>query len=273
MKNYLINDRIERGLTQITKTGPLRQKDRLKELHTIYKLIYKYWNYKVDYDVYHSSDRWDTITFSEILSNGLFLTPCNDELRFYFHSLHNKKEDLYEFDIRKKLISNFDDKYRLIKNRGKSYKKLIVPPGGNLFEKAVDREKLQKELNDGAVIKPHPVSNPQFISFLNREFGKDRVLNPKTSGMDLVLKAEKIITCSTSELGFVAALLEKEVEIIDTDYNRAIYKPLYDSTSLDKDSISKLFFSSYSGIFWKWDPEEKLKSIINNMIESYKCHE
>ena len=78
-----------------------------------------------------------------------------------------------------KIAGQSDDKYALSSDvEPKDF--VVFLPGTNIAADIVDWEKLNRAVEQGAYVKPHPISAPAVITKLVNDYGEERVL-PKKS--------------------------------------------------------------------------------------------
>ena len=64
----------------------------------------------------------------------------------------------------------------------------------------IDKE-IRKLVDEGYVIKPHPITAHVYIADLKRRFGAENVLNKKEGGYELLLNCKEVATAPNSEMG------------------------------------------------------------------------
>lgn len=110
-------------------------------------------------------------------------------------------------------LSGIKDKYQQKTSNGKVYKKVAFICGTNIFDQAVDTQKLYEAMdtNPDMVIKPHPLTADNLLRNLGGNFGYSRILDKDISANELLQNCETAYTMYTSEIAVVATLAEKNV--------------------------------------------------------------
>jgi len=104
------------------------------------------------------------------------------------------------------------DKYKLssVDSDTKLPKKVIFLPGGNVFEKAVDKERLYELMADQQwFIKMHPLSQDKLQRSLGMEFGYHRILGAGLSGLQVLSQCTHVCSTATSEMALQAFIQGK----------------------------------------------------------------
>ncbi len=165
-------------------------------------------------------------------------------------------------------VSTMGDKYNLIDFDYDFPEKLCVLPGSNLLEQCVDKVALNKAVEGGAWIKPHPMTARKHRELFKREYG-DRLLPPDYSGVAAVKNAKVIYTSGSSELTLMALLLGKHIIEIGCGDPLGGYMPIWKFLSVYHDKrmvLNKLMSSVASGIFFPHSTEAEM----DTYFEIYK---
>lgn len=151
---------------------------------------------------------------------------------------------------------NFMDKYVLRKNINE-YEKIIFLPGSNLFN-TIDWDKIDEILLDNptAVIKTHPITNPESIRFLENLYGCDKLI-VDTNAAELIGSTTLIWSSYNSEIGLIAAHKKIPLGNISkwSDAFKHIYSPIYrhfkyKNVIHNKEIVDKIIFSDESGFIF-----------------------
>lgn len=168
------------------------------------------------------------------------------------------------------------NKYRL-RPVLRTYAEVVFLPGSNLYDSAVDYAVVDKAVANGAVIKPHPITNWSVLAELQTKYGKDKVLNPKSSGYELLLAADTIYVGSTSELFMYAIAHDKK--IVSTDKSTKIltsYRHPFEylqSRNWSVNALNDMFNSKNSGIFFEHpDVEKDVKHYLKEVEKRYETY-
>lgn len=156
----------------------------------------------------------------------------------------------------------------------RTYKKVVFLPGSNLYDTAVDHDLIHKAVNEGAVIKPHPITNWNALHHIQNTFGKQNVLNPKVSGWDLLVNAEDVFVASTSELFLYAIAHDKKISSIDipTMLNTSYRIPFdyLQQHNWSADRMNDMFNSKLSGLFFADNyTEDDIKYYVAQLEKRY----
>lgn len=280
-KSMYISDGIKDIKAFEERSKPECPKVSMEHLYHIEDMIIKYSPYMASYDVYRTqSYNTDEFSYTEIFKNAIFLTPQCSELAFKMcqKALENYNGNLE--DDTKKIVSwiNSDDKYELdrIVAQDGDFPSIMFLPGTNALDKVVDFYELAKwiYLDQECMIKPHPLTAKDQLSFLSKLTTKSRIFPMDMSGADLLKQARRVYTTGMSELGLIAKLLDKEVIDITSFINNAdaTYAPLYRYLNYPytKDDLVKVLANpEWSGVFFHQDVDldKKIKAYINNFME------
>lgn len=143
------------------------------------------------------------------------------------------------------------DKYELEGNDS-AIDHVVFIPGSNAFGATVSIEKLTGLMRSepGAMIKPHPLTNPATIREIGREFGYHRILKPTSSGMDL-LRSCKVAYVAGSEIGLQGVLLGKDVVDISNVMREARVGlgPVFAMLKEHPESLPRFLGSDLGGFF------------------------
>lgn len=160
--------------------------------------------------------------FSEYTYNdsmdAIYVSPQSTEVaaRMSAMALEDETHPRFDFTIafeksRNKL--NTHDKYDLSEPNFEFPKKVIFPPGSNLFSKMVSRENLYRLMHEdeSVMIKAHPLTNNDLLRKLGRDFGYHRLLSPNTGAHAILENVDVMWGTAASEMPIRAALLGKKV--------------------------------------------------------------
>ena len=198
---------------------------------------------------------------------GVMLRPQNFIRQFkqYNGAYEENKEIKRDFA---KLIDRAGDKYEL-DEKGDSCDKLVLLCGSNMLGTHTKKELIQEAVNQGAMLKPHPITTKKVLKLLH-EFWDGRVYESEQSGFELYKNAKEIWTTRFSEFSLFSILQEKKLHFIDNNLvtERGSYKSLnlyLECTGRqDKESLNKILNSYRSGIFFKeFNTEEDIKKYLD----------
>lgn len=268
-KEMFNRDKMGCNLTRIHKTGTIARSKLLSNLPKVVDAIKELHKGRFLYDITYDGDvSFDTLTGTEFLSNAVYCHPCNFAVRD--SQILAASKDYSDNDVIKKILSMSPnlDKYDLIKKPFiGDLDAVVFVPGSNLFDRVVDIERVTEAVKNGAIVKPHPITNAHLLRKQQHLWGKKNVALPKSSGWDYLQSTETVFSLGCSEMGIYAAMLRKTVltaEKFQTRRNPS-YRPLFNLV-LDNpnpyQALNNVFNSNKSGIFFVWDDEEKIKQYL-----------
>ena len=238
-----------------------------------------------EYDIWFNTNENYTIRkwlYTDFMGRGLyFRVPSIKINNRLFKSIVNSDIKIDEERI-DKVMKNLQNKYYLHPSE-KFHEKVIFLPGSNLLCKpdCIDIRRVEKLVEEGYVIKPHPITAHIFIAELRAKFGYDKVLGKKEGGHELLLNATEIATAQNSEMGIVALLLEKDIRMVSHPVKKReksllTYESFYEAVAGTdaKKTILKLFSAKNSGIIFDFDEDadERLEKYLANFWE-YKIEQ
>lgn len=273
-------DRIGCPLTKLTKSGTLMQSQKLKKLTPLMERFASEFDGRVLYDITYGGDlSFTSMTGTELLSSAIFVQPCNYDARdrqIKDASLVHTDKDVISQIL--SLDSNMD-KYQLVRQPFRQHTDAVVfLCGSNIFDDVVDISKVTEAVKNGAVVKPHPLTNHNIIDKQKRLWGEQNIINSKVSGWDVLNKTDTVFTLSNSEMSIYATMLGKEVLSCEREFHKKnlAYKPLFDlimESDNPYQSLNNVFDNHQSGIFFVWDDQDKIAKYIEysrNVIEGMR---
>lgn len=232
------------------------------------------------YDIWFNTNALQTIhkwLYTDFLGNGIYVRvpsiKINDKL---CKSIVNSEIKIDE-ERCEKIINNFHNKYTLGENLT-YYDKVIFLPGSNILQKGktVHWGRVKQCIDEGYVIKPHPITAKVWIAKMVADFGEDKVLDKKLGGFELLAKANEVATMPNSEMGLMALMLDKDLRMVshtkeDREKNLWTYESIYYAIANTnaKESLKKIFSARNSGIIFSFDndAEYRLENYLNNFWE------
>ncbi|HWT40130.1 MAG TPA: hypothetical protein VN081_02560 [Dongiaceae bacterium] len=177
-------------------------------------------------------------------------------------------------EVMRKTAEASTDKYRQLTLPLKDPpKKIIIIPGSNLMlKRALDIPRMKRLVEEGCVIKPHPITNGLDMANLKRIFGEKNVLRPTQALYPLIREAEKLWVGGNSESGIVSMMYQKPYSVIGTV--NGLYVPTYvafykamasvPSSLSDHEKLGALFSHPESGLLsiFHENPEERMKKFF-----------
>lgn len=263
-------DRIDDAYTILTKIGNVSRAPALSKLKDMAPHVYDAFDGEVLFDIYYDGGRdFKSITFTEIFSHGLLISPCNDDMR-YSMTLHALSDDDPAVPAERILGWGRIDKYQLRKRLSrKPVPAAVFLPGTNLLSDKVNWAQVQAAVDEGALVKMHPITSAGWERRLKREFGS-RLVSKGESGFDLLSAAERVYTTSNSEMGLLAILMDKPVNLVEAGVTskRPIYRQLYEAVlpqDNPKAALEKVLGSRHAGFYWPWHDSSRPLEIVNAM--------
>jgi len=202
----------------------------------------------------------NAIAYHDVMG-GILISTRNAELncRNVDTILANHMTD----DISEIVISKLKDKY-VLNSSDKLYDKVAFMPGSNLFH-TVNWEKLNEAMidNPSAMIKLHPVITEKSAKSIKNKW-PERVIDEKTSGLQLLNASSLIWTSYNSEFGLIASLKKIPFSNLSkwNDIFSMVYAPIYRNLKYkdlehNKDVVSKVISSKRSGYIFPWQDDWK----------------
>jgi len=273
--------------THIFKSGSCTRPHKdLDELARMKEQLIPDQRYGVDfeYDVWFNTNELHTIRkwlYTDFLGAGIYMrvpsVKINDRL---MESIATSDIKIDEERIQK-VKDNLRNKYHL-KYTEEEYDKVVFPPGTNLLTKAdtVHWGRIKQCVDEGYVIKPHPITTDLYVARLKRKFGKDKVLDKKSGGMELLMKCSHVATMPNSEMGLIALLLKKHLRMIsytkqEREKSLLTYESIYHACAQVGGAIDKIFSATNSGIIFAFDDDAqaRMDNYINNFWEFKKTND
>lgn len=270
------DDRIDDAYTLLNKTGNTARSAKLGLLTPAAKRIEQCFDGEVLFDVYYNGKHLESLTYTEIFSKGIMVSPCCDYLRYKLVELAAEDTDpiVTASDV---LAGGNLDKYRLIKFRDPSAIPAVVfLPGTNLLKDSVDWKAVDTLVRDGAKIKLHPITSVPWRTRLEKQYGRV-IINRNISGYDVLKQAERVFTTVNSEMGLLAVLMGKPLGMIDETPvpHRPIYKQIYDVVLPEtnrKPLLEKILGSRKTGICWVWQDVQRIDEIVTAIKETASAY-
>lgn len=278
IRDNFADDRLGDGYTKIQKTGIVGRSKKLDDLVGLSEQLIAATDKQVLYDVYYGKDpKFESIHYTEMFSNALLITHCDDALR-YEMVIHGIDDQSVTPLDPTELLSSQLDKYRLLRESDRRpIPAVIFLPGSNLLEKNVDWHFVYQLYKAGAKIKPHPITSTDWLIRIKESF-PGSIFDSGVSGHDLLQRAEAVYCTSASELGLLGKLMKKPVGLIDADdeiVDRHIYRQLYAVIRTQPDpyaALCRLLASPYSGLYWLHDDPSKLDRILSILDSLHRQH-
>ncbi len=165
----------------------------------------------IQYDLQYTGKPHE-LRYTEIFAGcgGIMVAPCDIETNKDMYTMALAESPGGDFDFAGFLMEGRTDKYTLLSYPSEPPQKVVILPGSNLLETAVDKVKLNKAHEAGAYIKPHPLTNKKHMELFQSEYG-DELLPKNYSGWEAVRNAQTVYTALGSELGLCAEAFGREM--------------------------------------------------------------
>lgn len=233
---------------------------------------------KFQYDIWFNTNAINTVhkwLYTDFLGNGIYLRvssiKINDRL---LESIANDPYLEIDHERCKKIVNNFHNKYTLGINE-KYHDKVIFLPGTNLITKGkcIHWGRVRRAVDNGFVIKPHPITQKVWIAKLKKDYGEENVLDKKVGGFELLANCKECATMPNSEMGLMALMLDKQLSMVshtkeDREKSLLTYESIYHAIANTnaKESLMKIFSAKNSGIIFSFDEdaEQRKELFLNN---------
>ena len=173
------------------------------------------------YDVVASENPcFKTLSYTEWGGNFMVM-PLNNDLKrdMVLDSLLSpigtvlRWDEYYKKVVSEKTANKYANRNSINKIPRKS---LIVPVGTNKFIDVLDINKMADICKrESAFIKPHPITTHEYIGLLMDRCGEDSVLKRDDDLYAMMTGADKIYTTHYSESMLYAAMLSKDIDVVD----------------------------------------------------------
>jgi len=285
LETLAFNDVLNNDIAHFFKSGNIRRSEVNKQLDKIHHLLPTKGNHEtnLEYDIWYDFKNEKKIrgyVYTDIMTKFVYLKPASSlySLKLLRECVRGEitQEGEKIFDA---IANKNADKYNL-QTTDIDYPYVVFLAGTNILEEITDDVKLLKAIKEeGAKLKPHPLTSPFTMSFLKAKYGKDSLVNKNLSGHEILNRA-KVIGCTTnSEMGLIALAQGKRVNLFDRPkiacktYTH-IYKVLFEQGYPVINDFKRLLSATNSGLIYHAteQPEEKIKNFFHyfNKVEHVK---
>lgn len=274
------------NITHLLKSGAITRSNSTIQYQNFSSRIPKEWRHiKIQYDLWYNNDAIDTSTnklylssflYTDMLNKCLYFRVPNQRLnREIFDIILLNKHEVIDRSVLDRITSSLSDKYNLLStNNVKHSERVVFLPGTNILEDILDFDRVKKLVdNEGAKVKPHPLTSKFHQFILKKKFGKENIIDSSISGFECLMNADVVFCCKNSEMGLTALLLNKNICLVDNPNfkQHTTYGSIYNAIMTSKDytaktALYKILTSEYSGIFHLEDPlaEQKMYNFLNS---------
>ena len=270
--------------THFMKSGSsMPPQDRLNTLLEFQRRVLpkKYKGLDVEYDIWYNTNELNTIRtwlYTDFIGQGIYLrvntVKINDRL---LDNIVADPEQKIDEDRIAKITKGLSDKYTL-GGMEETYDKVAFPPGSNLLSKnIINWKRLGELVEEGFVIKPHPITAHVFIAKMKHRFGRDKVLNKMSGGHEILAACKELAFCPNSEMGMTGLLLGKKIHSFAIprtarEKNHLTYESIYHAIQGQQSStlaLKKILSSPRAGIVFPFDPdaEDRVQRYFDNFWE------
>ena len=273
-----VDDRLGNAGAHFFKSGNILRNPKCNSLNLASLLPKRgLYNTNLEYDLWYSIGGDKQIhgyVYTDALEDYLYIKPAN---QYFAEMAMYASVKLEPTGYGEKLVDQMgkgiEDKYRLRRSSAK-HRFVIFLPGTNCIKKVFDWDKAKAAVDQGAVIKPHPISSASLLVHLRNLYGEDNVLNRKESGHELMRAADIVGCCWNSEMGLAAIAAGKGFHLF-TDLkskSHGTYHPIYKailSGGNYRDNLIRVFDSPFSGMIYgkSDDALDRIASFFNQFSE------
>ena len=273
LETLAFNDVLNNDIAHFFKSGNIKRSNKNKQLDKIHHLLPKKGNHgtNLEYDIWYDFEGEKKIrgyVYTDVMTKFVYIKPAS--------SLYCKKvlKESLQGDITEEgekifndIASNNADKYKL-RTTDIKYPYVVFLAGTNILETITDEAKLLKAVKeDGAKLKPHPLTSPFTLAYLKAKYGKDSLIHKNLSGHEILNRAREVGCCTNSEMGLIALAQGKRVHLFDKPnighktYTQ-LYNVLFEKGHAVINDFKRLLSSDYSGLIY-YDSENPKQNIKN----------
>jgi hypothetical protein len=228
---------------------------------------------RVEYDVWYDMGDKENIhgyVYTDAMAKFIYMRAAGA----YFS--HKVMQDASKHKITEEgekifqdLGSNSVDKYRLRKAKT-THDFVIFLPGTNIINDALNWDKMENAIKQGAKLKCHPITAPGLVANLKHRYGAENIIDKKISGHQLMKEAKIVGCCENSEMGIVALAQGKTTYLFGHGHRHLTYSALYNTIwNAGKPDVNKLkaiLSCKYSGLIpvMAENPQEYVNAYFNH---------
>jgi|TARA_B110000858_G_scaffold198182_1_gene263040 hypothetical protein len=230
----------------------------------------------VEYDIWYDmadQERIHGYMYTDAMAKFLYIRAAG---AYWTHKIMQQasKEPITEEGERifQDLAENSVDKYKLRKARSQ-HDFVIFLPGTNIIKEALDWDKMENAIKQGAKLKCHPITAPGLVANLKHRYGKENILDKKLSGHELMAGASIVGCCENSEMGIVSLAQGKKTYLFGHGHKHLTYSALYNTIwkggKADVNKLKSILSAKYSGMIpvIAESPQEYINSYFNHYKE------
>jgi hypothetical protein len=231
---------------------------------------------RVEYDVWYDlgdRERIHGYLYTDAMAKFIYVRAAG---AYHTHQIMQKasQEPITEEGERifQDLATNSVDKYKLRKARCE-HDFVIFLPGTNIIQDALDWNKMENAIKQGAKLKCHPITAPGLVANLKHKYGAENILDKKLSGHELMTSASIVGCCENSEMGIVALAQGKKTYLFGHGHKHLTYSALYNTIwkggKANTDRLKAILSCKYSGLIpsASENPQEYIDAFFNHYKE------
>lgn len=241
--------------------------------------------FPISYDIGAiQSTGFSEFAYTEFPSGGLWImTQSKDVNARIIHNASSYEGGVLGDQLYEKFVERISDKYDMDMEEedDTQYDHVVFLPGHNLLD-LVDQEILQRLLQeeDDVIVKPHPLTDYEFLRMVSSKCGWNKVLHREYSGTKLLHRCKTVYTTTASEFSITGAALGKRVYNISkfTYEGAGVYHPFMRLMSVTQkregkeaaiQKLKNILACPWSGIIFDFqdDYEERTKKFFEYGLE------
>ena len=223
----------------------------------------------VEYDIWYNTNELRSIRtwlYTDFIGQGIYLrvntVKINDRL---LTNIGNDRDQEIDEVRLQKIKEGLTNKYTL-GTVTDFHEKVAFPPGSNLLGKnVISWKRLGELVEEGFVIKPHPITAHVFIAKMKHKYGKKNVLDKMSGGHEVLAACKELAFCPNSEMGMTGLLLGKKIHSFAIprtarEKNHLTYESIYHAIQgkpSSYKSLARILSSKRSGIVFPFDTDTK----------------
>lgn len=268
-------DELGNAAAHFFKSGNITRGNELKELAELRLLLPDNGpkGTRVEYDVWYDMGDPDNIhgyVYTDAMAKFIYLRAAGAH---FSHKIMREASQEKITDegqrIFEDLANNSVDKYRLRKAKAK-HDFVIFLPGTNIINDALNWDKMENAIKQGAKLKCHPITAPGLVANLKHKYGEENIIDKKISGHQLMREASIVGCCENSEMGIVALAQGKTTYLFGSGHKHLTYSALYNTIwkggKADVNKLRSILSAKYSGMIpvASDTPQEYINAFFNH---------
>ena len=275
IETLAFNDVLNNDIAHFFKSGNIRRSKSNDKLTKIHHLLPEKGNHgtNLEYDIWYDFVNEKKIrgyVYTDVMTKFVYLKPasslyCKKILKESLQGNITKEGERIFNDI----ANNNADKYKL-KTTDIEYPYVVFLAGTNIFQQVTDEIKLLKAVKEeGAKLKPHPLTSPFTLAYLRAKYGKNSLIHKNLSGHEILNKAKEVGCTTNSEMGLIALAQGKRIHLFDKPDKTSktythIYNVLFEKGHAVTNDFKRLLSSDYSGLIYhnSKNPKQNIKNFF-----------